>query len=260
MDRLIAPNTVTADQADTPPATGTPGYATDGNPATQQLATQWPAYQYNAIQEELVAIIAAGGLTPNRATYDQVLTAIKAVQWAQLAPSNNTGAASDVSLAVGESVYVDISAATTAPLHVACADNQSYEIQLQLLGNTGGAALATLAPNNSSYTNFFTWEQLFNSGATPTANQGYSSGFVFAGSDIRYAKSFVSTKTNSKTMNTWAACALSSTAMATNFIVSTWQATASNGGVGDTTTAWTSLGTINFPLASTGRIIVRRVS
>jgi hypothetical protein len=50
VDRLIAPNTVTAEQADTAPATGTPAYATDGNPATQQLATQWPAYQYNAIQ------------------------------------------------------------------------------------------------------------------------------------------------------------------------------------------------------------------
>jgi len=79
MDRLIAPNTVTAEQADTAPATGTPGYATDGNPATQQPATQWPAYQYNAIQEELIALIEAGGLTPSRTTDNQVLQAIQAL-------------------------------------------------------------------------------------------------------------------------------------------------------------------------------------
>ena len=374
MDRLIAPNSVPFANADTAPATGTPQYATAGNPVTNTPATIAPAYAWNAMQDEIMNVILGAGLTPNRNSWNQLLTAIQtmlqgsttnvgvdtgaanayvvaftpalpapvpwvpfwikiahanttastlnatgtveplvggahlalqggemvangnalvywnptlasgagsfvllfcsgapeqiapatqpehAVQLGQLAPSNNTGASSDVTLAPGESVYIDIAAATTAPLHVACADNQSYEIQFQLLGNTGGVALSTLAPNNTSYTNFFTWEQLFNNGTTPTANQGYANGLIFAGSDIRYAKSFVSTKTSSKTMNTWAACAITSSAMATNFIVSTWQAAASSGGAGDTTTAWTSLGTINFPIASTGRIIVRRVA
>ncbi|MDN7871257.1 hypothetical protein QZM26_17765 [Burkholderia multivorans] len=76
MDRLIAPNTVIAAQADTAPATGTPGYATDGNPASNIPATRWPAYQYNAIQEELMAIIAAGGLMPDRTNNAQVAAAI----------------------------------------------------------------------------------------------------------------------------------------------------------------------------------------
>ncbi|MCO1384484.1 hypothetical protein [Burkholderia multivorans] len=79
MDRLIAPNTVTAAQADTAPATGTPGYATDGNPASNIPATRWPAYQYNAIQEELMAIIAGGGLTPDRTDNAQILAAIRAL-------------------------------------------------------------------------------------------------------------------------------------------------------------------------------------
>ena len=51
MDLLIAPYTVTKEQADTAPATGTPGWATDGNPATNKPATQWPAYAFNAMQE-----------------------------------------------------------------------------------------------------------------------------------------------------------------------------------------------------------------
>ncbi|PXW23418.1 hypothetical protein [Paraburkholderia caballeronis] len=79
MDRLIASNTVPQAQADTAPATGTPAFATDGNPSTNVLATQWPAYQYNAIQEELIAIIAAAGLTPNRNNNNQILAAIRSI-------------------------------------------------------------------------------------------------------------------------------------------------------------------------------------
>jgi len=77
MDRLIAPNSVIAAQADTAPATGTPQFATDGNPATDVPATQWPAYQYNAIQEELIAILAAASIAPDRTKNNQVVAAIK---------------------------------------------------------------------------------------------------------------------------------------------------------------------------------------
>ncbi|WP_454825898.1 hypothetical protein [Paraburkholderia xenovorans] len=79
MDRLIAPNSVIAAQADTAPATGTPQFATDGNPATNIPATQWPAYQYNAIQEELIAVIKAVGLAPDRTNNAQLLAAIEAL-------------------------------------------------------------------------------------------------------------------------------------------------------------------------------------
>lgn len=77
MDRLIAPNTVVAGQADVAPATGTPGYATDGNPATGVAPTLWPAYQYNAFQEELIAVLTAAGITPDRTTNSQIAAAIK---------------------------------------------------------------------------------------------------------------------------------------------------------------------------------------
>ncbi|CAB3924010.1 hypothetical protein LMG26846_05862 [Achromobacter insuavis] len=66
MDLLIAPYTVTKEQADAAPATGTPGWATDGNPSTNKPATQWPAYAFNAMQEELVTLIQGGGQTLNR--------------------------------------------------------------------------------------------------------------------------------------------------------------------------------------------------
>ncbi|WP_321904379.1 hypothetical protein [Paraburkholderia tropica] len=80
MDRLIAANSVPAAQADTAPTSGTPQYATDGNPASNIVATRWPSYQYNAIQEELIAILTAAGITPDRTNNAQIAAAIKALR------------------------------------------------------------------------------------------------------------------------------------------------------------------------------------
>jgi len=77
MDRLIAPFTVPAGQADVAPTTGTPQFATDGNPASNTPATEWPAYQYNAFQEELVGAITAAGFVPDRTNNGQIAAAIK---------------------------------------------------------------------------------------------------------------------------------------------------------------------------------------
>ncbi|TAL89296.1 MAG: hypothetical protein EPN62_08840, partial [Candidimonas sp.] len=79
MDRIIAPYTVTAGAADVAPATGTPGYATDGNPATNTPATLWPSYQYNAIQEEIMAAIIGSGQTPDRTKNNLLMSAFPLV-------------------------------------------------------------------------------------------------------------------------------------------------------------------------------------
>ncbi|MGT2471999.1 hypothetical protein [Paraburkholderia terrae] len=79
MDRLIASNTVAVGSGDTAPATGTPGQATSGTPATNTPATVFPAYAFNAIQEELIAVLAAGGVTPDRNNNAQVAAAIKRI-------------------------------------------------------------------------------------------------------------------------------------------------------------------------------------
>jgi len=79
MDRLIATNSVPAALADTAPATGTPQFATSGNPATSTPATVLPAYAFNALQEELIAIITAAGITADRTNNAQVLAAIRAL-------------------------------------------------------------------------------------------------------------------------------------------------------------------------------------
>lgn len=77
MDALIATNSVPLAQADTAPTIGTPQYATDGNAATNIPATIWPAYQFNAIQAELLGIIAAAGLAPDRTKTNQIISALQ---------------------------------------------------------------------------------------------------------------------------------------------------------------------------------------
>lgn len=79
MDLLIASNTVTLDQADKAPASGTPGWATDGDPATGRLATDAPAWHYNMMMSELIAIIKAAGITPSNADWSQVLKAMQTI-------------------------------------------------------------------------------------------------------------------------------------------------------------------------------------
>ncbi|CAB3783339.1 hypothetical protein LMG28688_01627 [Paraburkholderia caffeinitolerans] len=94
MDRLIASNSVPMAQADTAPLTGTPQGATDGNPATNIPATRWPSYQYNAIQEELIAILTAAGITPNRTNNAQIAGAIQSlIQGGKTNVGADTGAA-----------------------------------------------------------------------------------------------------------------------------------------------------------------------
>lgn len=79
MDRLIATNSVNSGAADVAPVTGTPQFATSGNPGTGIPATVLPAYAFNAIQEELIAVIAAAGIATNRTNNAQVLAAIRAL-------------------------------------------------------------------------------------------------------------------------------------------------------------------------------------
>lgn len=97
MDRLIATNSVPLVDADTPPLAGTPQGATDGDPANGVPPTRWPAYQYMAIQEELVAIIAAAGIALDRMNTAQVLAAIRILsQRMGGVIATNNGSAPDV--------------------------------------------------------------------------------------------------------------------------------------------------------------------
>ncbi|HDR9510655.1 TPA: hypothetical protein QDC03_005830 [Burkholderia cepacia] len=75
MFRTDQQTAVTAIPAPTP--AGTPGFFTGGNPATGLPATILDADWLNMVQEELMSILAAAGISPSKTTYSQVLAAIQ---------------------------------------------------------------------------------------------------------------------------------------------------------------------------------------
>jgi hypothetical protein len=75
MNRLRAANTVPFANRDIAPVSGTPQYATNGIPGSV-APTIWPAYAYNQIQDELMAVITASGLTPDDTDWGQLLKAL----------------------------------------------------------------------------------------------------------------------------------------------------------------------------------------
>lgn len=62
----------------TPEAAGTEGYFTEGNPGVTAASLVRAAF-LNMIQEELRNVVVAGGLTPSKTTYNQVLSALQAM-------------------------------------------------------------------------------------------------------------------------------------------------------------------------------------
>ncbi len=61
------------------PEGGTPGYFTGGNPSTGTPATV-PGYEwFNGVQEEIMAVLSAAGITPSTADLTQLAQAIRAI-------------------------------------------------------------------------------------------------------------------------------------------------------------------------------------
>ncbi|WP_175872689.1 hypothetical protein [Burkholderia sp. BCC0397] len=61
----------------TPAPAGTPGYFTSGNPTTGQAATILDADWLNMVQQELLNVLTAAGITPSKTNYSQIAAAIQ---------------------------------------------------------------------------------------------------------------------------------------------------------------------------------------
>jgi hypothetical protein len=90
MFRIDDPSATTSLPA--PEAAGTEGYWTEGNPGSGVPATLERASWFNMIQEELRAVVVAGGLTPSKTTYNQLLSAINALRTAAFTGTNQSKA------------------------------------------------------------------------------------------------------------------------------------------------------------------------
>jgi len=162
----------------------------------------------------------------------------------------------DLVLGIGQSAKITATAATSMPLHIACGDGQIYEIDIA--GSYTAAAAAAnpiLQPNNAvPSTNSFLCIGEYTTGtsvigiATTIAEGGFRLNSI--GSSVQAGNYTVSTSTLNKKM----------------IGVGNGNTTASSGSHSmtvswtDTTTPYTSLGTIIMPNAWTGTIVVRRVA
>ena len=159
-------------------------------------------------------------------------------------------------LGIGQHTSDSFTSATSMPLHIACGDGQMYE--MRIVGSYTAAPLATssyLQPNNTiPSTNSFTYRQDNGSGSTPTSNTAtYAyNGFFITGGSASILESVVDIFTSTLTKRTIAVGGATNTSTSyVGTIVAEWQ---------DTTTVWSSLGTITMPNAWTGQIVCRRVA
>jgi len=165
-----------------------------------------------------------------------------------------TNATSDYMLQPGEEAFISFNGTTSVPLRIATQSGTYYECRL-VCSNTGGTSGGTAAPvflhpNNTAYSNSFVYSALYRvssaSSSDYTTYSAFRIGWGFVGS-VFYITNFLQYK-NIKgfysqygTGDSYPAVIIFSTA---------WR---------DTTTPWTSLGTIVFPQPSSGYIMVRRL-
>ena len=158
-------------------------------------------------------------------------------------------------LGVGQITQDSFSAQTSIPLHIACGDGQEYEIDINgsyTLAAAGANPLLLI--NNTTLAGNFTYHIIQQYDSTANGNIGTAAytGFLLtvSGSSIRHATVKVFTSSANK--------ATESVHLAANNL-HTFSGVL-NMECADTTTVWSSVGTITLPNAWTGQIVVRRVA
>jgi len=165
-----------------------------------------------------------------------------------------TGATSDYELQVGEEAIIRFTGATSVPLRIATQSETYYECHL-VCSNTGGTSGATrdgifLNPNNTTYTNAFVVAWMYRgsdgfSSSYPTYS-AFPCGWAFSNSTF-----YITNYTQYKNLKGFFDMYGVEDAFPYILVFSTdWQ---------NTTTSWTSLGTITFPQSTSGYILIRRL-
>ena len=164
-----------------------------------------------------------------------------------------TSATEDYTLAPGEVAKITYTSATSVPLHIATVEGL-YEVSIT--GSTTGYSStgnAGLIPNTGSISTIKYRKHTIpmNNTATESIQQASSQSSMFIGAYLVNAAHFkVTTRTVNKTITGNAITSYSSEKDYAYDFFSVWE---------DTTTAWTSLGTITFPVAQSGTVTIRRI-
>jgi hypothetical protein len=169
---------------------------------------------------------------------------------------NLTNVINDYPLQVGEEAYIAFTNATSVPLHIQTQSGTYYELKIitsNNIGTSGGVGNNVyLNPNNTTYANAFNGVVIyFNyNDASSSSFKGTFNSFRI-GWAIVDTKTFIINYTTHKTIRTLNMQTGTSAGILSVTIEScVWN---------DTTTPWTSLGTITFPQSTSGYILIRRL-
>jgi hypothetical protein len=164
-----------------------------------------------------------------------------------------TNATEDYLLKVGEEAYISFNNITTLPLKIATVNDSFYEAYLipsrpgTLIGDS---TRIKLLPNNTEYTNQIVFTYIFRNSNTFNSTFAISS-HCYIGAGHANISMWIVNRKQYKNVRSVA----DSYGASTNYpiiieISNDWR---------NTTTEWTSLGTIIFPMTTSGEIIVRRL-
>lgn len=162
---------------------------------------------------------------------------------------------SDYNLGVNEIGVRTFSGVQTVPLNVATGDGRIYRVVVSTYspspGTTGGSTTAVFwRPNNTTYTGAFLYREMFRSDGSFSSTVATTDAFRIGVSAI-FAEMTVQTRTATKLIYGqgiyWGTSGNTGTAYTFSSI---WN---------NTSVAWTSLGTILFPITTSGVILIERI-
>ena len=259
----------------------------DRNLAAGLPGTQLVAADLIAHQEEILAVIEGAGLTPDPANLAQLLAAILLLTGKNYTWNLSSPPSSDVLLLPRDRATINFTGVSTIPLKIQTVQPGRYTIKAFIdVDNTTNADIS-LRPNNTTYTNAFSFWVTANtdtnisglgnatSGVTGTVstvspyvgNLPLSSGAIAARNDF-YHDLFAgpSGSDNLNDIGPWLMEWLCNTGTTSKIVRGLGAIAGGTSGSfskwNDTTTLWTSLGTIVDPNATamSGTVIVERLA
>ena len=174
---------------------------------------------------------------------------------------NLSSATSDYFLQVGEQAVINFSNVSSVPLHIATASGTYYELDIipaVIYATTGTNNSTRLLPNNTTYSNSIQNACLYgNSYYNPSIYLIRAGHFAltYQNNLLPHLRAVINNYTGFKTVFAFCVSLINDNSSTSYFPYFT----NSYGMWIDTTINWTSLGTITFPSAVSGTILVRRL-
>ncbi|MFN7305801.1 MAG: gp53-like domain-containing protein [Acetobacteraceae bacterium] len=155
-----------------PPAGGTPGFFTGGNPGAGQPATV-PGYEwFNSVQEELIGLILRGGITPSNTDFAQVR---KSLDRAYGGVHSYITASTTLTVDQAGLVLVDATAGPrTITLPPANALGTSVPIRYRIMKVDGSSNVVTIALSGSNDLDV-NYRQLLTNDVVDLVSNGFNS-------------------------------------------------------------------------------------